>query len=133
MLAASGERPTSFIPVEKVRNPMFDYETLSFSVHSNPQKPEDKTIGLITFRRPDALNAIDVQMRVELDILLDQIKTDDSLRVIILTGEGPGSAPAEICAPKPAHSGAAEEPSDFGTFGAYRNWRTTFSMIFVTS
>jgi len=60
------------------------------TVFAPPNVPGDKCIGLITLNRPEALNAIDVRMRVEFDLLLDQIRRDDRLRVIVITGEGRG-------------------------------------------
>ena len=36
------------------------------------EPPDENSIGRMTLSRPEALNAIDVRMRVELDLLLDQ-------------------------------------------------------------
>src|SRR5262245_59751364 len=99
---------------------MFNYETLSWTVHPNRQKPDETTIGLITLRRPEALNAIDVQMRVELDILLDQIRRDDSIRVVIVTGEGRGFSAGGDLRSEAGPLGALDANHDFGNFGAYR-------------
>ena len=49
------------------------YEALKWEVHDNPSRPGEKCIGVITLNRPEALNAVDVRMRVELDILCDEI------------------------------------------------------------
>ena len=65
---------------------MFEFETIDWKVIANQQRPDEMTIGLFTLKRPEALNAIDVQMRVELDILLDQIHRDDRIRVVVITG-----------------------------------------------
>lgn len=99
---------------------MLEYETLNWTVHPNPLKPEEKTIGVLTFRRPEALNAIDVQMRVELDLVLDQIRRDDSIRVVILTGEGRGFSAGGDLRSEAGPLGATEQPHDFGEFGNYR-------------
>ena len=99
---------------------MFTYETLSFTVHANQQKPDETTIGLITLRRPEALNAIDVQMRVELDILLDQIRRDGSIRVVIITGEGRGFSAGGDLRSEAGPLGALDASHDFGNFGPYR-------------
>ncbi|MBX9846031.1 MAG: enoyl-CoA hydratase/isomerase family protein [Xanthobacteraceae bacterium] len=93
---------------------MFEFEALGWGVHANPQRPDEKTIGCITLRRPEALNAIDVQMRVELDILLDQIHRDDSLRVIIITGEGRGFSAGGDLRTEEGPPGATEGEHDFG-------------------
>jgi enoyl-CoA hydratase len=98
---------------------MFEYKTLRWSVLSNPQRAEEKTIGLITLDRAEALNAIDVHMRVELDILLDQIRRDDRIRVVIITGEGRGFSAGGDLRSEAAPLGALEGEHDFGAFGAY--------------
>ena len=79
---------------------MFQFKTLKWSRHA-PTGKQDDCIGLITLSRPDALNAIDVRMRVELDLILDQIKRDDTLRVVVITGEGRGFPPAATSVAKP--------------------------------
>lgn len=44
--------------------------------------------GLITLNRPDQLNAIDWDMILELDALLDQVAADTSVRALLITGAG---------------------------------------------
>ncbi|MFO7962408.1 MAG: enoyl-CoA hydratase-related protein [Desulfobacterales bacterium] len=56
------------------------YETILFSV--------DEGIGIITFNRPKALNAINSALLDELSHVLDAVKSDDGIRVLILTGAG---------------------------------------------
>ena len=56
---------------------MHQFKTLKWSVHAAPSRPDESSIGLMTLARPEALNAIDVRMRVELDLLLDQIRRDE--------------------------------------------------------
>jgi enoyl-CoA hydratase len=83
-------------------------------------------IGLVTLARPDALNAIDVRMRVELDLLLDQISQDDSVRVVIITGEGRGFCAGGDLRTEAAPLGALDEDNDFGAFGAYKELANYF-------
>ncbi|MDB5655769.1 MAG: Enoyl-CoA hydratase/carnithine racemase, partial [Tardiphaga sp.] len=45
-------------------------------------------IGLLTFNRPDKLNALNYQLIDRLMTRLDAIETDDRVRAIILTGAG---------------------------------------------
>lgn len=47
-------------------------------------------ITTVTLRRPDALNALDEAMTLELVATLEQLEHDDATRVIVLTGEGRG-------------------------------------------
>ena len=73
-------------------------------------------------------------MRVELDILLDQIRRDDSIRVVILTGEGRGFRAGGDLRSEAGPLGALDKEHDFGNFGAYRLLANYFfSMTYVTS
>lgn len=56
------------------------YETIKYEVNGH--------IGKITINRPKALNALNSQVLDELDKLLDEVKANDELRAMILTGEG---------------------------------------------
>jgi enoyl-CoA hydratase len=56
------------------------FETLTYD--------KTKNIGVLTINRPKALNAINVQMLMDLDAQLDEVDSDRSLRVLIITGGG---------------------------------------------
>ena len=45
-------------------------------------------VGLITMNRPEALNALNDQVLRDLDAVLDQVETDDSILVAVITGAG---------------------------------------------
>jgi len=105
---------------------MFEFKTLKWSVHAAPNHLDDKSIGLITLSRPDALNAIDVRMRVELDLILDQIRRDDRLRVVIITGEGRGFSAGGDLRSEAAPLGALDNEHDFGDFGPYKELANYF-------
>ena len=55
-----------------------DFETILF----------DKTDGVavITLNRPDKLNAFTAEMHGELKAALDDVKQDEAVRVLLLTG-----------------------------------------------
>ena len=66
------------------------YRTINWEVLPNPLRPEEKTIGLLTLNRPEHLNAVDVTMRAELDVLLEVKRTgyfdpkaDDDIALIV--------------------------------------------------
>ena len=65
-----------------------DLKALKFEVIANPRKPEDKSIGIVTLNRPEALNALNLDMRLEMDALFDEIKHMAQVKVVILTGAG---------------------------------------------
>ena len=93
---------------------MHQLKTLKWSIHPAPDRPTESAIGLMTLSRPEALNAIDVRMRVELDLLLDQIRRDDRIRVVIITGEGRGFSAGGDLRSEAAPLGALDEEHDFG-------------------
>ena len=45
-------------------------------------------IGKVKFNRPDARNALDLVMRKELEWILSDLRYDDDVRVVVLTGKG---------------------------------------------
>src|SRR5215813_14837473 len=105
---------------------MHQFKTLKWSVHAPASRPDESSIGLMTLSRPEALNAIDVRMRVELDLLLDQIRRDDRIRVVIITGEGRGFSAGGDLRTEAAPLGALDEEHDFGAFGAYKELANYF-------
>jgi enoyl-CoA hydratase/carnithine racemase len=80
----------------------------------------------MTLNRPEALNAIDVEMRVELDLLLDQIRRNDSIRVVVITGEGRGFSAGGDLRSEAGPLAALDDTHDFGNFGAYRHLANYF-------
>jgi enoyl-CoA hydratase len=105
---------------------MHQFKTLKWSMHATPSRPDESSIGLMTLSRPEALNAIDVRMRVELDLLLDQIRRDDRIRVVIITGEGRGFSAGGDLRSEAGPLGALDEEHDFGAFGAYKELANYF-------
>lgn len=49
---------------------------------------ENNAVAIITFSRPQALNALNSQVFSELNELLDKIEDSSSVKVVLLTGEG---------------------------------------------
>ena len=57
-----------------------DYENIIFEKEEN--------IAIITFNRPEAMNALNNQTRAEFLAAIDDVAEDDSIKVLILTGSG---------------------------------------------
>ena len=55
-------------------------ETVQLEVHNN--------IATVTLNRPDALNSINAQLRLDLTEAFNRVNQDDDIRVAILTGNG---------------------------------------------
>ena len=48
----------------------------------------EENIAIITFNRPEAMNALNNQTRAEFRAAIDDVAEDDSIKVLILTGSG---------------------------------------------
>lgn len=46
------------------------------------------SIATVTLNRPEKKNALDLQMRIELPRVFEQIQNDVSIRTVVLTGSG---------------------------------------------
>ena len=51
-------------------------------------KEQEGRVAVLTFNRPDKLNALNEEVRIRLLELLDQIESDESVGVVVLTGAG---------------------------------------------
>lgn len=96
------------------------YKNIKWEVLANPNRPQEHTIGMITFNRDDVMNAIDVRTRVELDILLSEISHLSQIRVIIITGAGRGFSAGGDLKSEAGPLGAGEEDFEMGNLGDYK-------------
>lgn len=58
------------------------YETMNFTI--------DNGVALLTLNRPDKLNSVSPTMWFELAKVMDEVKSNDDIRVLVLTGAGRG-------------------------------------------
>jgi enoyl-CoA hydratase len=103
-----------------------EYRALKWEILPNPKRPEEKCIGLITLNRPEALNAVDVRMRVELDLLCDEIARNGLLKAVVITGEGRGFSAGGDLKTEAGPLYADDEDFDFGNFGPYKELASYF-------
>ena len=72
-------------------------------------------IATVKINRPDALNALNKDVMTELEKVFNQLKDDDKIKVIIITGEGKAFvAGADIAQMKDMNETQAKEFSKFG-------------------
>jgi len=64
------------------------YKTLAYKTEASFLAPEEENIGVITLNRPDALNALNMELLTELNNLLEEIRKDPKIRVVVITGAG---------------------------------------------
>jgi enoyl-CoA hydratase len=57
-----------------------EYETI--------QLDQKGPVGILTLNRPDKLNAINPQMKLDVGAALDRVESDDDIRVLVLRGAG---------------------------------------------
>jgi len=65
-----------------------EYKYLIYEKAASFLTPEEKNIAIITLNRPDALNALSKGLLTELDNLLEEIRKDNKIRSVIITGGG---------------------------------------------
>jgi 2-(1,2-epoxy-1,2-dihydrophenyl)acetyl-CoA isomerase len=58
------------------------YETLTFDIENG--------IGIIRLNQPEARNALNVQMRVELGDVIGRLRSERTTKAVVLTGNGGG-------------------------------------------
>ncbi|WP_291320651.1 enoyl-CoA hydratase-related protein [Desulfonatronospira sp.] len=66
----------------------FKQESQEMSNQDKVQYQTKKGIGWIILNRPEALNALSQELLQQLASILDEAKTDDSVRAVIITGAG---------------------------------------------
>ncbi|QPC90993.1 enoyl-CoA hydratase/isomerase family protein [Mesorhizobium sp. INR15] len=69
---------------------------------------QDGAIGIITLRRPEKFNALDIPMLRGLEATLDEAEAADGVRVVLLSGEGKG-----FCAGGDVEAWAQMSAADF--------------------
>lgn len=80
------------------------YETILLDVRDGAAR--------LTFNRPDRLNSFNVQMHTEVRHALERVKSDPSVRVLLLTGAGRGFCAGQDLSDRAVAPGAA--PPDLG-------------------
>jgi 2-(1,2-epoxy-1,2-dihydrophenyl)acetyl-CoA isomerase len=58
------------------------------SAYATVKVEREGPVAIVSFNRPDSLNAIDAGIRAEILAAINEVNADDSIRVVILTGEG---------------------------------------------
>jgi 2-(1,2-epoxy-1,2-dihydrophenyl)acetyl-CoA isomerase len=66
-------------------------------------------VALVRLNRPDTLNALSAQLQSELHAAIDEVRADDEIRVLVLTGTGRGfSSGADLSARRQREEGNGE-------------------------
>ena len=86
------------------------YDCVEYEVHEH--------IGILLFRRPDKLNAMNAQLWLEFEQVLDRVEADDHVRVLLISGKG-----------RAFSAGADLKESGTRTGEEYRNYLTKLQLI----
>lgn len=65
-----------------------EYKYITYEKVASFLMPEEQNIAIITLNRPDAMNALGSGLLTELDNVLEEIRKDDKIRSVIITGSG---------------------------------------------
>jgi enoyl-CoA hydratase/carnithine racemase len=67
---------------------VMEYKYIIYEKVASFLMPEEENIAIITLNRPDALNSLSSGLLQELDNVLEEIRKDDKIRSVIITGAG---------------------------------------------
>lgn len=65
-----------------------EYKLITYTKEASFATPEEENIAVITLNRPDVLNALNMEILQELDSVLEEIRKDDKIRAVVITGSG---------------------------------------------
>ena len=65
-----------------------EYKNLTYEKAASFLTPEMENIAILTLNRPDALNALSIGLLTDLRDVLEEIRKDNNIRSVILTGSG---------------------------------------------
>ena len=77
------------------------YEEITFE--------KEERVAIITFNRPDKLNALSPRLRVDIAQAIDAVSDDEETRVVVVTGAGRG-----FCSGADLSIGGSNNPADLG-------------------
>ncbi len=64
------------------------YRLVTYSKEAGPLAPQDRNIGVIIMNRPEVLNAMNEELLTELNKLLEDVRADNEIRVVVIRGAG---------------------------------------------
>jgi enoyl-CoA hydratase len=64
------------------------YKLITYTKEASFLTPEEENIAVITLNRPEVLNALNTEVLQELDSALEEIRKDDKIKAVVITGAG---------------------------------------------
>jgi len=82
------------------------YKLITYTKEASFLTPEEENIAVITLNRPEVLNALNTEILQELDSALEEIRKDDKIKAVVITGAGRAfSAGADLSETPPDEAG----------------------------
>jgi len=86
-----------------------EYKLITLTKEASFLTPEEENIAVITLNRPEVLNALNLDIMKELDSALEEIRKDNKIRAVVITGAGRAfSAGADLAQAPPDEAGMRE-------------------------
>jgi len=64
------------------------YKLITYTKEASFLTPEEQNIAVITLNRPEVLNALNTEILQELDLALEEIRKDEKIKAVVITGAG---------------------------------------------
>jgi len=64
------------------------YKLITYAKEASFLTPEEENIAVVTLNRPEVLNALNTEILQELGSAMEEIKKDDKVRAVVITGAG---------------------------------------------
>jgi len=64
------------------------YKFITYTKEASFLTPEEENIAVITLNRPEVLNALSTEILQELDSALEEIRKDEKIKAVVITGAG---------------------------------------------
>jgi len=92
-----------------------EYKLITYTKKASFLTPEEENIAVITLNRPESLNALNKEILEELDAALEEIRNDEKIRAVVITGTGRAfSVGADLREAGPADEPVVRERIAFG-------------------
>jgi len=91
-----------------------EYKLITYTKEASFLTPEEENIAVITLNRPEVLNALNMEILEELDSALEEIRKDDKIRAVVITGAGRAFSAGADLSQAPTEEEAMRKRIEFG-------------------
>lgn len=91
-----------------------EYKLITLAKEASFLTPEEENIAVITLNRPEVLNALNTDIMKELDNVLEELRKEDNIRAVVITGAGRAFSAGADLAQAPQDEAGMREIMEFG-------------------